>query len=100
VEETVRLLLGRRDPLHAAGVAALTAKGAPPLLMTIEVEPVSLALFDELLCGEGEFGHTHRFGDKILGDAGLSPGCCHCVIAPPSAPFFAAKLSGSRSVGD
>jgi hypothetical protein len=53
VEETVRLLLGRRDPLHAAGVAALTEQGAPPLLTTVEVEPVSLTVFDELLCGEG-----------------------------------------------
>jgi hypothetical protein len=50
VEETIRVLLGRSDPLNAAGVAELTEHGAPPLLTTIEVEPVSLAVFDELLC--------------------------------------------------
>jgi hypothetical protein len=53
VEETIRVLLGRRDPLNAASVAQLTEQGAPPLLTTVEVEPVSLAVFDELLCGEG-----------------------------------------------
>ena len=53
VEETVRVLLGRRDPLTAAGVAELTQQGDPPLLTTVEVEPVSLAVFDELLCGDG-----------------------------------------------
>jgi hypothetical protein len=50
VEETIRVLLGRRDPLDAATVAELTQQGAPPLLTTVEVEPVSLAVFDELLC--------------------------------------------------
>ena len=50
VEETIRVLLGRRDPLNSAGVAELTEQGAPPLLTTVEVEPVSLAVFDELLC--------------------------------------------------
>jgi hypothetical protein len=50
VEETIRVLLGRRDPLDAASVAELTQQGAPPLLTTVEVEPVSLAVFDELLC--------------------------------------------------
>jgi len=50
VEETIRVLLGRSDPLNAAGVAELTEQGAPPLLTTVEVEPVSLAIFDELLC--------------------------------------------------
>jgi hypothetical protein len=44
------VLLGRRDPLNAVSVAELTQQGAPPLLTTIEVEPVSLAVFDELLC--------------------------------------------------
>jgi hypothetical protein len=53
VEETIRVLLGRRDPLNAASVSELTEQGAPPLLTTVEVEPVSLAVFDELLCGEG-----------------------------------------------
>ena len=53
VEETIRVLLGRRDPLHAETVAKLTEQGAPPLLSTVEVEPVSLAVFDELLCSEG-----------------------------------------------
>jgi hypothetical protein len=50
VEETIRVLFGRSDPLNAAGVGELTEQGAPPLLTTIEVEPVSLAIFDELLC--------------------------------------------------
>ena len=53
VEETIRVLLGRRDPLNAEAVAKLTEQGAPPLLSTVEVEPVSLAVFDELLCSEG-----------------------------------------------
>ncbi|MBV9501411.1 MAG: hypothetical protein JO138_18745 [Acidobacteriaceae bacterium] len=52
-EETVRVLLGRRDPRNAETVAKLTEQGAPPLLTTVEVEPVSLEVFDELLCGEG-----------------------------------------------
>jgi transcriptional regulator with XRE-family HTH domain len=50
VEEAIRVLLGRRDPLDAATVAELTQQGAPALLTTVEVEPVSLAVFDELLC--------------------------------------------------
>ena len=53
VEETIRVLLGRRDPLNATAVADLTQQGAPPLLTTVEVEPVSLTVFDELLCGDG-----------------------------------------------
>jgi hypothetical protein len=53
VEETIRVLLGRRDPLNAETVAKLTEQGAPPLLTTVEVEPVSLAVFDELLGTEG-----------------------------------------------
>lgn len=53
VEETIRVLLGRRDPLNAETVAKLTEQGAPPLLATVEVDPVSLAVFDELLCSEG-----------------------------------------------
>jgi hypothetical protein len=53
VEETIRVLLGRRDPLNAATIKELTEQDAPPLLTTVEVEPVSLAVFDELLCGEG-----------------------------------------------
>lgn len=53
VEDVVRLLLGRRDPLNADAVARLTEPGAPPPLTTVEVAPVSLAVFDELLCGEG-----------------------------------------------
>ncbi len=52
VEETVRVLLGRRGPLNAATIAGLTEQGAPPLLTTVEVDPVSLAVFDELLDGE------------------------------------------------
>lgn len=50
VEEAIRVLLGRRDPLDTATVAELTQQGAPALLTTVEVEPVSLAVFDELLC--------------------------------------------------
>jgi hypothetical protein len=53
VEDVIRVLLGRRDPLDAAAVAHLTEAGAPPALTTVEVAPVSLAVFDELLCGEG-----------------------------------------------
>src|SRR5581483_11498879 len=53
VEETIRVLLGRRGLLNAATIAELTEQGAPPLLTTVEVEPVSLAVFDELLCGAG-----------------------------------------------
>jgi len=39
--------------LNANAVAHLTEPGAPPLLTTVEVAPVSLAVFDELLGGEG-----------------------------------------------
>ncbi|MBV9404830.1 MAG: hypothetical protein JO211_05765, partial [Acidobacteriaceae bacterium] len=53
VEDVVRVLLGRCDPLNADAVAHLTEPGAPPPLTTVEVVPVSLAMFDELLCGEG-----------------------------------------------
>jgi hypothetical protein len=53
VEDAVRVLLGRRDPLSADAVAHLTEQGAPSPLTTVEVAPVSLAVFDELLCGEG-----------------------------------------------
>ena len=53
VEERNRVLLGRRDPLNAEIVANLTEQGAPPLLTTVEVDPVSLAVFDELLGGQG-----------------------------------------------
>ena len=53
VENIIRVLLGRRDPLNAEAVSHLTEPGAPPPLMTVEVDPVSLAVFDELLCGEG-----------------------------------------------
>jgi hypothetical protein len=52
LEETIRILLGRRDPLNAGTVANLTQQDAPPLLTTIEVDPVSLAVFDELLDGQ------------------------------------------------
>jgi len=53
VEDVIRVLLGRRDPLDADAVAHLTEAGAPSALTTVEVAPVSLAVFDELLCGEG-----------------------------------------------
>ena len=53
VEETIRLLLGRRDPLKAEIVASLMEDGAPALLTTVDVDPISLAVFDELL-GEQE----------------------------------------------
>ena len=52
VEEAIRLLLGRRDPLNAEMVASLIEEGAPPLLTTVEVDPVSLTVFDELLDGQ------------------------------------------------
>src|SRR5947199_3159450 len=44
VEETVRVLLGRRDPLNADAVAHLTQPGAPSALLTVEVATVSLAV--------------------------------------------------------
>jgi transcriptional regulator with XRE-family HTH domain len=53
VEDGVRLLLGRRDSLNADAVTRLTEQGALSPLTTVEVAPVSLAVFDELLCGEG-----------------------------------------------
>ena len=53
VEEVIRVVLGRRDPLNADTVARLSDPGAPPVLTTVEVAPVSLAVFDELLCEEG-----------------------------------------------
>jgi len=53
VEDVIRVLLGRRDPLNADTVAHLTEQDAPSPLTTVEVAPVSLAVFDELLCGEG-----------------------------------------------
>jgi hypothetical protein len=53
VEDIIRVLLGRRDPLNAETVSQLTECGAPSPLTTVEVAPVSLAVFDELLCGEG-----------------------------------------------
>lgn len=52
VEEAIRLLLGRGDPLNAEMVASLIEEGAPPLLTTVEVDPVSLTVFDELLDGQ------------------------------------------------
>src|SRR5437764_2948600 len=45
VEDGVRLLLGRRDPLNAAAVAHLTEPGAPSPLLTVEVATVSVAVF-------------------------------------------------------
>jgi hypothetical protein len=54
VEEVIRVLLGRCDPLNGDAVAHLTEPGAPSPLLTVEVAAVSLAVFDELLCGEGE----------------------------------------------
>jgi len=53
VEDVVRVLLGRCDPLNADAVAHLSEQGAPSPLTTVEVAPVSLAVFDELLCSEG-----------------------------------------------
>ncbi|HEX8712845.1 MAG TPA: IS21 family transposase [Terracidiphilus sp.] len=53
VEDGIRVLLGRRDPLNANAVAHLTDQGAPSPLMAVEVAPVSLSVFDELLSGEG-----------------------------------------------
>jgi transposase len=53
VEDVLRVLLGRCAPLNAEAVGHLTEQGAPSPLTTVEVAPVSLAVFDELLCGEG-----------------------------------------------
>lgn len=53
VEDGVRILLGRRDPLHASVVAHLTEQGALSPLTAVEVAPVSLSVFDELLSSEG-----------------------------------------------
>jgi hypothetical protein len=53
VEDIIGVLLGRRDPLNAEAVLQLTERGAPSPLTTVEVAPVSLAAFDELLSGEG-----------------------------------------------
>jgi hypothetical protein len=53
VEDIIRILLGRRDPLNADAVARLTEQGAPSPLAAVEVAPVSLAVFDELLSAEG-----------------------------------------------
>ncbi len=53
VEEGVRVLLGQRDSVNANAVAHLTEQGAPSPLTAMEVAPVSLSVFDELLSNEG-----------------------------------------------
>lgn len=54
LEETIRVLLGRRATLNAETIANLTEQGSPPLVTNVEVDPVSLAVFDELLGGQEE----------------------------------------------
>src|SRR3954463_4919171 len=52
VEAAVRFLLGSQQILNADGTARLTEENAPALLNTVEVDPVSLEVFDELLTGK------------------------------------------------
>jgi hypothetical protein len=49
VEAAVRFLLGSQQALSAEQTARMTEEQAPALLTTIAVDPVSLAVFDELL---------------------------------------------------
>jgi hypothetical protein len=52
VEAAVRFLLGSQQALSAEQTARMTEDRAPALLTTIAVDPVSLAVFDELLTGK------------------------------------------------
>jgi Mu transposase-like protein len=52
VEEAVRFLLGSQQALSAEQTARMTEDQAPALLTAIAVDPVSLAVFDELLTGK------------------------------------------------
>ena len=54
VEESLRVLLkGNPEQMSAAIVAGMLKDGAPRTpLTTVEVDPVSLAVFDELLTGD------------------------------------------------
>jgi hypothetical protein len=52
VEEAIRFLLGSRHVLNADEAARLTEDNAPVPPTTIEVDPVSLAVFDDLLTME------------------------------------------------
>jgi hypothetical protein len=52
VEAAVRFLLGSQQALSAEQTARMTEDQAPALLTTIAVDPVSLAIFDELLTGK------------------------------------------------
>jgi hypothetical protein len=49
VENAVRFLLGSQQVLNAERTSCLTEENAPALLNTVEVDPVSLDIFDELL---------------------------------------------------
>ena len=49
VEDAVRFSLGSRNVLSAETIAQVTEENAPPLLTAIAVDPVSLAVFDDLL---------------------------------------------------
>ena len=49
VEDAVRFSLGSRNVLSAETIAQVTEEDAPPLLTAIAVDPVSLAVFDDLL---------------------------------------------------
>src|SRR4051795_4240720 len=52
VEGAVRFLLGSQQVLNAEEAARLTDDNAPAPLITITVDPVSLAVFDDLLTRE------------------------------------------------
>jgi hypothetical protein len=52
VEVAVRFLLGSKRLLSANETARMTDENAPTLLTTIVIEPVSLAVFDDLLTKE------------------------------------------------
>jgi hypothetical protein len=52
VEGAIRFLLGSQQALNAEEALRLTEDNAPAPLTTIAVDPVSLAVFDELLTGE------------------------------------------------
>jgi hypothetical protein len=52
VEAAIRFLLGGKQTLTAAETDRMTAENAPALPTTIFIEPVSLAIFDDLLTKE------------------------------------------------
>ena len=52
VEGALRFLLGSQHTLNAAETARFTEDNAPAPLTTIAIDPVSLAVFDDLLTTE------------------------------------------------